>query len=757
VHRRPLSSQWHGLGMTARQRSLGRRGAHAARVALLAALIVAAAVAPAAAVGEADSEEGAAAGGGGGGVGVLGPDHVVRWGPKAELVPYLPAYWERLLGPIGTVCITGDDRVGKSTLLSFWVRELAGPAGEGFTFAPGHTRTSHTRGLWSALLPAQTTGLGYHLNICDSQGLKQVAELEQWRLFSANVLVPSVLVYMLINVVQNDQIRDLAQFAHQFQQMSAEDSARFGSLLSPHLIVVIREESDFGGRGNATAHLEQALSSPGYREDKELIRKVFRTREAWPLDELPAEARRALREGSGLRGRPLASLPGAEAYRQTAQDVLDRVRAALHEQRAGFPRSGLELGDWYRSVATTVNSHQDGSMATLVNHAERIAEGKFVRKVLETWRGPVLAAFIAIFSLFVLGGCVGRWLDFVAWCAWLVGCITYIGTCPLVTAPLGGFVVARFCDEQVPARTSLNLLSSDAVLARICREASPYTAALIVSLFLGIASYRVVVELLRHMLKAVPKPTKVILALLVFGEAMGGSRLLESLVDWAILGPHGAGSQSSGAACAVLMVAGVSAAVELAVAVRHRHACARASREARALHGMVAARIEEVKALQASPEWATHYRKHAVADAIWRYRGASLWWQTAMCGQAVALGAWGLLIRPHCDVLLAVGAGGNLMYLAWRCLVTLLGAAGCCRGRSAKGPVTRWFEELAEADPDDEADAAVAASEASEVVFPMQLLLPETEEEKQRRAEIEEVRRSQERLKTRAQWWKKRD
>ncbi|CAE7248354.1 unnamed protein product, partial [Symbiodinium pilosum] len=78
--------------------------------------------------------------------------------------------------------------VGKSTLLTAWAQNLTGR--EDFVFPAGQTRESLTKGLWSALLPAEATGLEFHLNLCDSQGLKQVAELEQWRLFAANVLIP---------------------------------------------------------------------------------------------------------------------------------------------------------------------------------------------------------------------------------------------------------------------------------------------------------------------------------------------------------------------------------------------------------------------------------------------------------------------------------------------------------------------------------------------------------------------------------------
>ncbi|CAE8655965.1 unnamed protein product, partial [Polarella glacialis] len=176
---------------------------------------------------------------------ILGPAQVVSWSSGGELVAQVPPRWLRLLGPVGTVCITGDDRIGKSTLLTLWGRNLT--SSQDFEFSAARGRDSHTKGLWSALLPSEATGLDFHLNLCDSQGLKQIASLEQSRLFAANVLVPSVLVYMLYNVVQADQLRDLAVMAHEFSKNIADElgeNGRFGRLLSPHLIVVVREESD---------------------------------------------------------------------------------------------------------------------------------------------------------------------------------------------------------------------------------------------------------------------------------------------------------------------------------------------------------------------------------------------------------------------------------------------------------------------------------------------------------------------------------
>lgn len=683
---------------------------------------------------------------------ILGPDQVVEWGPETKLLLHAPAYWRRLSGPVGTVCITGDDRVGKSTLLSQWATELAGPAADGFTFPAGHTRTSFTRGLWSAMLPAQTTGLSYNLNICDSQGLKQVSELEQWRLFSANVLIPSVLVYMVMNVIQNDQVRDLAQFAQQFQRLSAEDSVRFGAFLSPTLIVVIREENAFATMTNATDHLEQVLGSSGFREDKDLVRKVFSTREAWSLEYLPAEARQALRDGVSI-----AKVPSAEGYRRTAHDVLDRVKVALRLKSNSFPQNGLELADWYHSVVLTVNSHDEGAVNTLVNHAERLADGKSLRHFLENWRGWGLASLLAVFGAHVLGGFFTRWLENLAWCAWLVACVCYVGTSQLVTAPLGGFVVSRLCDARVPYRPSLEIFSARIVFQAICREASPYTAAVLVSLLFGIASYSLVVSGLRWQVRSAPAPTKLLFIALVASEAFD-IRRWGLLSEFGIELPYWDSDRFEQVLLPrlALFVAGGFAAGRLVCAARQNRRLAAASREARAIHSLVHARIEEVRALQASQAWSAHYRDNGVEDAIWRYRCAPIRWDVALVVEIASLGAWSLLIYPHCDGLLAAGAVMNALYMAW----LLRGWLGGGR----RGSVASWLASLQDAEPEELSREAVIADEAAATAAGSAVALwaggpilqPETEEETRRRLEIEAMRQLQERLSSRAMWWKKR-
>ncbi|OLQ10873.1 hypothetical protein AK812_SmicGene5398 [Symbiodinium microadriaticum] len=53
----------------------------------------------------------------------FGPAPAVAW-RNSELSAELPDTFTRLLGAVGSVCVTGDDRVGKSTLLTAWAQNL---------------------------------------------------------------------------------------------------------------------------------------------------------------------------------------------------------------------------------------------------------------------------------------------------------------------------------------------------------------------------------------------------------------------------------------------------------------------------------------------------------------------------------------------------------------------------------------------------------------------------------------------------------
>jgi len=337
------------------------------------------------------------------------PVQVAAW-DLDELAARIPRQWRQLQGPIGTVCVAGDDRIGKSTLLTVWGRLLS--RSEEFSFSVGQNRTSHTQGLWSAMIPAELSGLHHHINLCDSQGLKQVSEAEQWRLFSANVLIPSVVVYMLIDVVQNDQLRDLARMAQQFKQLSASEFARFGRTISPHLVVLVRDESDFesdgdGPDGDVTSYFEEALSGPVFSADKALIREIFKTREAWLIEELTVDTRRALRDGQP--GPPVPSFERA----------LRRVLASLDVRRKDFPQGGMQLAEWYGAVLHAVNSRDEGWMGRLIDHSEHLAGVRWWRNKFNAWGAAVLPPFSGICLLLGCLRCLGQRLDLAVSCAWL--------------------------------------------------------------------------------------------------------------------------------------------------------------------------------------------------------------------------------------------------------------------------------------------------------------------------------------------------
>jgi len=600
----------------------------------------------------------------------IGPEQIVAWNDNATLAHRIPRQWLQIRGRIGTACVTGDDRIGKSTLLTLWGRMLL--RSEGFDFPAGHNRTSFTRGLWSAMFLAESTGLSYHLNLCDSQGLKQVTEVEGQRLFSANVLVPSVLVYMVINVVQNDQLRDLASMAHQFQKLTADEANHFHSFLSPHLIVVVREDSDLYGDEPDTDishHLEEVLRSPGYTDDKELIRRVFQTREAWSLRELPREARRELRAGANGSIPPLVTgrvATAAAEWRTSGEAVLWRVIAALGRKQEEFPHGGVELAEWYRSVLATVNNDQDWSMGFLVRHSERLALGRRRQQLLREWFTPVLVV-LACLALLLTSGCLGLWLDRATWCAWVMFCTCYVGTSPAVTMPLSG-LVPQYCQEHFPS-------VGDVFMKTLCREASTHTAAILLAVLFGLLTYPMLKAYAQWVFRLTPR-TGVLLragAAAVPALAAGGLGLLHrASVDATI---H-CSADAVLSAAAILGLSVVITGVEFVVSLRRNCSRARASERGRALHFYVVARIEEVRALTATREWAEHYERHRPRDALWQLRHVPVWWSLVKLSQACALLAWAMLIHPHSDLILAVGVAANLVHTVWRTLTIVVRAGG---------------------------------------------------------------------------------
>lgn len=693
---------------------------------------------------------------------LLGPHQVLRWGAGGLLEASPPETWQRLRGPIGTVCVTGDDRIGKSTLLTLWVRAIAGASGRRFAFRAGHTLRSQTQGLWSSLVPSYVSKRRLHLNLCDSQGLKQVSEVEQWRLFSANVLTPNVLVYMLLNVFQNDQVRDLAVMARQFQQLSAESFDRFGHTLSPHLIVVVRDESDLGGARSLSGHLEEVLHSRGFAEDKALIRRVFRTREAWPLLELPTEARSLVRARYDLDGRGFAAPPaldddawppGSQPWRQSGLAVLGRALAALDSQFADLPHGGPELAEWYRSIAKTVNEQEGASLGRLIGHSELLMRSNWRRSFLQVWGGRALGALLASFVIFALGNCLSRWIDRTAWCVWLVLCVLYMGTSQLITASLGS-ALSGYCDALSSGGLLPKLVGVDYLLQGACREASPHTAAVLLAVVFGVLSYPIVTSQLRAMARWARQLPRA----LRYPTAMASGLLFAHLVTihdggldgWESPWSDASFLRASAAAGVALTCVAVGSAARLAFVLQHNRRCMLAGSFGRQLHLYIAARVDDVRELERSAAWREHYSQHGKADALWRYRRLPTWHYVALCGQSSALLGWAWLIRPHCDVLLCAGAALNVFgAISWGALSLARSLRRRCL--RAGGPVELWLEDLDAASSEDGEQSE--DQEASPGESPEPLGPEETQEEACRRISLEAMRSAQEQLTTRAMWW----
>eukprot|EP00927_Polykrikos_kofoidii_P072874 TRINITY_DN68947_c0_g1_i1.p1 TRINITY_DN68947_c0_g1~~TRINITY_DN68947_c0_g1_i1.p1 ORF type:complete len:766 (+),score=76.78 TRINITY_DN68947_c0_g1_i1:184-2481(+) len=669
---------------------------------------------------------------------VVGPDQVSRWIDKDdELDLRVPSAWPRIRGPIGTVCVTGADRIGKSTLLTLWGKILLGNKSSGaqLTFPAGHTRNSHTQGLWSAILQSHATGLEYHLNLCDSQGLKQADALRESRLFSANVLIPHVLVYMVINVIQRDQIHDLARMARRFKTLPKNELSSFGRVLSPHLIVVIREESDLDGEGiPASDHLEEVLAGPSFaREDsfaaeKELIRNVFQTREALVLRELPLMAQRRMR---------LTGSPGQEGipWETSGIQSLERVRLALDTRRAMMPYSGRDLGSWYKSVLLTVNSQDENSLGHLVGHGERLAAGRHIRSMLEQCGLTALFTIISIAVVTLVSGAFERWLDLGIWLGWILCWNCYVGMSPFLTTPFEG-LVPMVCDQFFGAGISL--------LRSICTQASPATAAVLLATILALLSYPVFTAQLRWLAR---------LLLPLSSEDFGRWNRLAALilVAFVFLISHEVAAWDNGvdsgetglktwsfAARLVLSIITAFETFELVAEERRNRFCTSLSEKAIALHSFVAERVSDVHLLESTTEWNEHYAQNSRSDALWGFRRRSLRRRTLLWLQDVCLLAWGILIQPNVDLVLAIGALANTVRFA--CRILRMGCGLLNRALFRDG-VSRWYnshDDASSADSDDEG-RFFKEDGAAEMQH-----IPETSEDKATRVSIEQMRRAQE-------------
>jgi len=666
----------------------------------------------------------------------LGPEQLIQWSGD-NLVAQFPSDWLRLRGPVGTVCITGDDRIGKSTLLTLWGRSLLRNRNDSFSFSVDHKRTSHTQGLWSAIILSNASGLPYHLNLCDSQGLKQTSGLKETRLFSANVFIPDVLVYMLYSVIQNDQVRDLARMAIQFKTLSKNALHAFSNDAAPHLLVVVRDESDLAEEdetSSLTAHLEEVLASPDYAEDKALIRSVFQTRQAMSLRRLPSEALRALRQGRT----PLNA--AAAPWSASGNAILERVRMELDVRAFSLPLDGRELASWYSSVVETVNDEDSISFSRLIGHEQRLSSGRFKVRMLDEWGGLVLFILAGLGVVLYVGGIVGRWLDCVAWAAWIVSWALSLGASPLVTEQLRG-VVPTFCDRALGLEGSL--------AAVLCKEASPRTAALLLATFMGIVSYPMLTAQFHRWAQSLTESLPFVndhlrrwVVVLALAGVVAILQVSREVVWGSVTTPQGTINLSL-----LIRVALAASSIYNVLAfcrkVHINNLLLSASSVGRAAHAYVALRILEVHELESSWEWRAHYRRHKKQDAFWRFRTSSTWFQAAACLQSFGFLGWGLLIRPHVDLLLAIGTAVNILRCMVQSALALLPVV--CRYRrsivSDEAFVVQWLEQ--NGGYEDAEFCHLTGIEFTGVAYP---IIEESDEELSARHSIESMRVEQEKL-----------
>lgn len=502
--------------------------------------------------------------------------------------------------------------------------------------------------------------------------------------------------------------------AHQFMQLSSDELGRFRSTLSPHLIVVVREENEPEGDANDTddynlnAHLEEELSGEGYEVDKELVRQVFQTREAWSL------ARRVKRDPESV-----------QLWRSSAEVVLQRLLAVLGTRHLLFPQGGPELVEWYQSVLQTVNSQERNSIGRLVGLSEHIVSAHWRRSILEKWRSRIHLA-LAVVAMFIgFGGFLGRSLDLVAWCVWVALCVCYVGTSPFVTTPLSGFV-PQLCEQMVNGTSVL-------FAKTVCSEVSSQTAALVLALVLGLLSYPLLTAQFRYLLEFLPLPK---------GLRRSGATLLLSAA-FAALGILGEIDMSEGVdadtwlslgARAVLMLTMAISGMEFVMVTRSNRVRLNASTRGRMLHFYVAARVQEVRELEASQDWANHFRSTPAHNALWRYRSTSAWLHVPIFLQAGGLLVWAHIIRPHFDAALSVGVVINLLYWLWRMGKSFLQT----HLRQFRDPVDLWWNSLEHAGDDAGFDGSTEAEKEIKEVP------PESQEEQSTRHSIEQMRRAQE-------------
>jgi len=318
------------------------------------------------------------------------------------------------------------------------------------------------------------------------------------------------------------------------------------------------------------------------------------------------------------------------------------------------------------------------------------------------------------------------WFDRGAWVLWIVTCVCHIGASPLIKMPLGG-LMPQVCESLWADGVAGNLIKA------VCLEASTESAVMLVSVVIGWVSYPLLVKQLEclcrflHLPEMLLKPI-VLLVLVCFsgGVWLSGSSDFAGSMNYPI------GSSSlfpAFVACVAMCVALVIPAIELVITTHRNHTNDRARSgivlTAELIHPLIAARVEEVAALEMTTDWSAHYRRHSRQDAFWRFRRRSVRHHIALCIQASSLLAWGACIWPYCDEVLFSGTLANMAYLVYRLCVVIASSmqSGVLRGILRAPQVN-----------DSESECECLECE----------VIPETQDEQAQRQNIELMRQAQE-------------
>ncbi|CAK9113682.1 Guanylate-binding protein 1 (GTP-binding protein 2) (GBP-2) (Guanine nucleotide-binding protein 2) (Interferon-induced guanylate-binding protein 2) (p67) [Durusdinium trenchii] len=275
----------------------------------------------------------------------------------AEGVALLRSLGDR---PIKVVCVAGNYRSGKSTLLNRLIAAL-GSSGK---FDVGNTTASCTRGIWVFAVEDWV--------ILDSEGLASVDQDETYdaKVFTLGLLLSSFFLFNSMGVIDESAIDRLYMVAKLAQKISKDNKIAF------RLLWVLRDFSlsleDF--KGDENAYLEDALSdrkaarrgTAGSNEQRSELRRVFRNRQCRTLV-------RPVLEEADLRR--LDTLPESDLrpeFVRGMHGIFDTIKAETGTKKmAGQSLSGPMLALFLSSCLEAING---GAVPNIKKSFEYIAE-----------------------------------------------------------------------------------------------------------------------------------------------------------------------------------------------------------------------------------------------------------------------------------------------------------------------------------------------------------------------------------------------